>query len=166
MAFNVAQLGFDLGLRQGAVCGEIDEVCFTPVQTFELSGQLLVQQASRCFLVADGFGDVSADVRDEARTEADSRVVPFDGVLNVHDVDVGCVAGILLTVAAEEVEVLTATPVDCPLEDHPLHDALLLATSAEEGALEVVVVDTATLPGDGPSLDDVLDAFEQALFDE
>jgi hypothetical protein len=101
---------------------------------------LLVQQPLGGFLLVDDAGDVHADVGDEPGAEADRRVVGFDGILDVGDVDVGCLAGAVLLVAAEELGVLGAPPVDRVLNDHSLSDTYPLAAPAEHGALEVVVV--------------------------
>ncbi|WP_255375774.1 hypothetical protein [Saccharomonospora sp. CUA-673] len=108
LAFDVAELGFDLGLRQGAVGGEVDHVLLLGVEFVELAGELLMQQSRGFLLFVDDGVDLGADVGDERLAEADRGVVPFDGVLDEFGVDVRGVAGAGLAATAEEVQVLGA----------------------------------------------------------
>ncbi|WP_460401480.1 hypothetical protein [Actinophytocola sediminis] len=62
--------------------------------------------------------------------------------------------------------VLVAAAGDCVLDDHPSTGAYLLAVSAVQGALEVVVVHPPPLSRGGPGVENGSDAVEQALVDE
>nr|WP_246143183.1 hypothetical protein [Actinacidiphila oryziradicis] len=168
LALDVVEFGLDLGLWQRTVGGEVDQVLFSPVEGSELSGQLVMQESGGGFFGAYGLFEVCTHVGDEAGAEADAGVVLLDGLLDVGDADVRSIAGALLAVAAEEVEVLGATRiVDRALDDHPLGDVCCsFATSAEQGALEVVVVGAAALACDTTGLDGVLDALEEGVVDE
>ncbi|WP_342029825.1 hypothetical protein [Amycolatopsis rubida] len=87
-------------------------------------------------------------------------------VLDERDIDVGCLAQPLLPAAAEEVQVLGALRVDGALDDHPSLDAVALAASAEERALEVVVVDATAFLCRHARFEDLLDGVEEVLVDE
>ena len=63
----------------------------------------MAEQSGGCFLLADSFGYLSADVFDELGVEADGGAVLFDGVLDEGNVDVRALAGAVLLVTAEEV---------------------------------------------------------------
>ncbi|WP_246382572.1 hypothetical protein [Prauserella isguenensis] len=132
LAFDVAELGFDLGLRQGAVGCQVDHVLLLGVEFGELGGELLVQQPCGLFLFTDDGVDLGSHVADERLAEADRGVVPFDGVLDEFGVDVRGVAGAVLPVAAEEVQVLGPLGVDGALDDHPLGHPCSSAAPAEQ----------------------------------
>lgn len=70
MVFDLAQLCPDLGLGDGAVRGELDEVVLTGVESPQLACELRVQEPGGGFLFADRFGDVRADSLDERGAEA------------------------------------------------------------------------------------------------
>ncbi|WUI92044.1 hypothetical protein OHB21_13010 [Nocardia puris] len=163
---DVAELGFDLGLRKGGVGGQVDEVLFLGVECLQLGGQLLLEEPIGGLLSVDGFGDLVADAGDEVAAESDRRVVRLDGVFDECDVDVGRVAGALLFVAAEEVEVFVAVSVGCSLDDHPPDGSGPLAASAEQGSFEVVVVDSSAFVGVGAGFEDLLDVVEEVLVDQ
>ncbi|WP_240323335.1 hypothetical protein [Amycolatopsis ruanii] len=91
-----------------------------------------MQEPGGGLLLANHLADVSTDVRDEGPAEADGGVVRFDGILDQEDVDVRCVAGTALLVAAEEVGVGGALGVHDVLEDHASGSAGALAASAEQ----------------------------------
>lgn len=65
LGVDVAELGFDLGLRQGAVGGEVDQVFLLGVEFLNLAGQLSVQQPRGCFVFGDDGVDVGSDAGDE-----------------------------------------------------------------------------------------------------
>ncbi|WP_433470660.1 hypothetical protein [Saccharomonospora azurea] len=90
-----------------------------------------MQQSCGFLLFADDGVDLGADVVDERRGEADAGVVPFHGVFDQVHVDVGCFAGAVALVAAEEVQVFGAVPVHGALDDHPLGDPRAAAATAE-----------------------------------
>lgn len=163
LAFDVAELGFDLGLRQGAVGCEVDQVLLLGVEFGELAGQLLVQQSCGFLLFADDGVDLGSDIADERLAEADRGVVPFDGVLNQFGVDVWGVAGAVLPVAAKEVQVFGPLGVPGALDDHPLGNPGSSAAPAEQRALEVVVVHPPPLLGRGPGVDPVLNPVEEVF---
>jgi hypothetical protein len=166
LAVDVSELRLDLGLGEGVVGGEVEQIVFFDVQRPDFAGELLAEESCCCLLVCDGFGDVGADVGDEAGVEPDGGVVVFDGVLDTDGVDVRGGAGAVLFVAAEEVGVLAASGVDGVLEDQALGDAGLMAAAAEQRTFEVVMVNAATFPGGGAGGDDVLDALEEVFVDE
>nr|WP_245922014.1 MULTISPECIES: hypothetical protein [Nocardia] len=108
-----------------------------------------------------------ADFGDELGAEAHGRVVGFHGVLDQRDVDVGGVAGAVLSVAAEEVRVFGATSVEGVLDDHAGGAACgSVAALAEQGAFEVVGVFASAFPGGAACVEDVLDAVEEVFVDE
>nr|WP_067667127.1 hypothetical protein [Nocardia miyunensis] len=107
-----------------------------------------------------------ADFQDELRAEANSGVVGFDRVFDERDVDVRCVAGAVLSVAAEEVGVFGAPGLDDVLDDHALSDADSFTALAEQRPLQVVVMHPPTLAGCGARVDDVLNPFEQVFVDQ
>jgi hypothetical protein len=79
---DVAELGLDLGLRQRAVGGEVDQVLLLRVEFVQLAGDLLVQEACGGFLFVDDGVDVRADIRDERWAEPDAGVVAFEGLFD------------------------------------------------------------------------------------
>nr|WP_228809391.1 hypothetical protein [Nocardia farcinica] len=166
LAGDVAQLLLDLGPRQRAVGGEVDQVLLLRVEFLELCGDLLAQQACGLFLLAEHGIDLVAHVSDERLAEANRGVVALNRVLDECDVDVGCLAQPLLPAAAEEVQVLRALRVDGPLDDHPPLDAVALAASTEERSLEVVVVDATAFLCRHARFEDLLDGVEEVLVDE
>ncbi|WP_092527955.1 hypothetical protein [Amycolatopsis arida] len=84
-AFDVAEPGFDLGLRQRVVGGEVDQVL---LEFTQLGGDLLVQEARGGFLFADDGVDMRTDIRDELWAEPDAGVVPLDCLFDLVHVDV------------------------------------------------------------------------------
>ncbi|MGY6655329.1 hypothetical protein ACXIZN_24515 [Amycolatopsis sp. TRM77291] len=104
--FDVAELGLHLGLRQGAVGGEVDQVLLLRVELPQLTGKLLVQQTRGGFLLVDDGVDVRADLRDVFRAEPHAGVVALDRLLDLVDVDMRARAKALALVPAEEVQVL------------------------------------------------------------
>ncbi|WUS75959.1 hypothetical protein OG394_14225 [Kribbella sp. NBC_01245] len=104
---------------------------------------------------------------DEGGAEANRSVEVFDCVLDADGVDVRRLAvAAFAAVAAEEVDVLGAACFDCGLDDHALGDAVLLAASAEQRALQVVVVDTAAFACCDADIDDILNLLEEVLIDQ
>lgn len=165
LAVDLPQLGSDLGLG-GSTRGQIDEVVLLGVEGLEFSGELLVQEPCSLLLVGDGLVDVGADLGDEARTESNACIVCLHRLLDERCADVCRCAGTIAATSTEEVDVLVTAGIDDWLHGQALGDPSLLAVSAEHRTLEVVVVDAAAFAGDGPGVEDVLDAVEELLVDE
>lgn len=131
---NIAEFLFDLGLGQGIVGGQIDQVLFLDVEAAKLGSQLLVEEPSSGILVFECGGDVSPDVSDEVGAELDGGVVRLDGVFDADDVDMRGKAGAVLLVAAEKVGVFASSGIHGVLDDQALGNAGLAAAAAEQRA--------------------------------
>src|SRR5437899_2014025 len=71
-----------------------------------------------------------------------------------------------LVANTEEVPIVSAVPPRRALHDHAPQQPLLAALAAEQGALEVLVVDPPPLSGHAVFVQHPLDSSEQFLFDE
>ncbi|MCC9710220.1 hypothetical protein E4N62_36135 [Streptomyces sp. MNU76] len=126
-----------------------------------------MQKLGRRLLLTDGLRQVCPYVGDELRAEAHAGVVILDSFLQAADVDVRQLAGVAVAPGAEEVGVDVAVTVLGVREDHAaLGAAEVLATPAEQRALEVVVVHPTPFVGHAARLKDVLYPLEQLVVDE
>jgi len=81
-ALDLAQLLPDLGLRDGAVGSQVDQVGLLGVKPAQLVGQLTLEQPSRGVGVVECRGDVVAYVGDELFVETQRGVVILDRALD------------------------------------------------------------------------------------
>ncbi|HWC84121.1 MAG TPA: hypothetical protein VG756_29525 [Pseudonocardiaceae bacterium] len=116
LVLNLPQLGGDLGLgnRHGFVgsCHHVDQVVFLGVQRLEFGLELLAAETTGRFGVGHALGHVSSNVGDKLGREVDGGVKVFHGILDAQHVDMPSGTGPHLGVAAKEVQVLGAPPVD------------------------------------------------------
>nr|WP_284228892.1 hypothetical protein [Arenivirga flava] len=146
LELDLGQSRPDASLRNLGIGREIEEVLLLHVVGLELLAELSLEQALSVGLVGDRARHEVAHRSDEVGAEALRLVEVLDRVLNAQHVVVRLVAVALSPARAEEVVVLAAIAPNRPLQDETLLDTESApAFTAVDGALEVMVVLTATL---------------------
>ncbi|WP_433576811.1 hypothetical protein [Nocardia brasiliensis] len=103
---------------------------------------------------------------DELGCKGDGLVVLSNQVIDAIDVAICRVAAVGAGAGTEQVHVLVAVPGGGFLHHHPTDEPLLATVSAEQAALEIVVVNSPPFAGHAVLVEHHLDAVERFLIDQ
>ncbi|MEV6768739.1 hypothetical protein AB0N05_08935 [Nocardia sp. NPDC051030] len=159
------ELHANLGLGHGSVGEEVDQATFFLVELFQLPVEACVCVPDGGLFVGDDlFQEISA-LGGEGAGELERAVVLLDCVLNRLDGEAWEIAQAFFAPLAGEVRVLVARAVGHPVEDQSRCMPCFAAPGAQQGALEVVVVDSIAISVGAAEAKDVLDAFVEVVAD-
>ena len=167
LALDVSDALSDLGLGELPISGKVKQIFFLNCEFFQFGVELLLEETLAALGVGEGLVHGVAHLSDKFRIEMHRSVVLGDRFFDSLHVGKWSIATAVLDAAAEEVEVFALVPPDGSLDDHASRwPPVCVAFAAEQGAFEVVVVDSAPFAGDTAGVEDFLDFVKRGLVDQ